>query len=239
MPPGCGAVSCYFNPRPLAGATTGTKPPCWNLPFQSTPPCGGDNIPTAGSCERRYFNPRPLAGATCRKQRAGICKSISIHAPLRGRPALVPFGLPPLQFQSTPPCGGDRGKPEPVRNGPYFNPRPLAGATKREFDKNLKAANFNPRPLAGATPTGGWKSRRHGNFNPRPLAGATHFQALLAGYAEISIHAPLRGRLPRRRVCRSQPISIHAPLRGRPDKFYVAHEDDAISIHAPLRGRHW
>ena len=118
-----------FNPRPLAGATdVAIDVVVFNgisihaplrgrhstlvalmisLPFQSTPPCGGDVI--------------------FRAFRGNI--HISIHAPLRGRPAVsyavVPFGL----FQSTPPCGGDRLSFLPCGQLNYFNPRPLAGAT--------------------------------------------------------------------------------------------------------------
>ena len=125
----CLAASWDFNPRPLAGATdVAIDVVVFNgisihaplrgrhstlvalmisLPFQSTPPCGGDVI--------------------FRAFRGNI--HISIHAPLRGRPAVsyavVPFGL----FQSTPPCGGDRLSFLPCGQLNYFNPRPLAGAT--------------------------------------------------------------------------------------------------------------
>ena len=56
---------------------------------------------------------------------------ISIHAPLRGRQMIEPYGLYVAGFQSTPPCGGDGPRityPNPKLD---FNPRPLAGATER------------------------------------------------------------------------------------------------------------
>ncbi len=98
--------------------------------FQSTPPCGGDPTGAAGGPPYHNFNPRPLAGATVfsrgpgfvyvyfnPRPLAGATKSynsvadlatISIHAPLRGRPSgrCKQFGI--KLFQSTPPCGGDR-----------------------------------------------------------------------------------------------------------------------------------
>ena len=121
--------------------------------FQSTPPCGGDLIcfscwrltpdfnprPLAGATPRlvitpsssRDFNPRPLAGATLRFRRAWEVRYISIHAPLRGR-QIQGSGLEKAErFQSTPPCGGDRSFIISSSNPPYFNPRPLAGATKQ------------------------------------------------------------------------------------------------------------
>ena len=75
-----------FNPRPLAGATTNLAASVIDVTFQSTPPCGGDQDLKAIS---------------------GVPASISIHAPLRGRP-FSSAALPVLPlFQSTPPCGGD------------------------------------------------------------------------------------------------------------------------------------
>ena len=54
-----------FNPRPLAGATTG-RYPRKGVFFD--------------------FNPRPLAGATQDELLEEVKRPISIHAPLRGRP---------------------------------------------------------------------------------------------------------------------------------------------------------
>ena len=53
-------------------------------------------------------------------------------------------------------------------------------------------------------------------FNPRPHAGATVVHLLQVSGYQISIHAPMRGRLqiddP---VQQQRAISIHAPMRGR------------------------
>ena len=118
-----------FNPRPLAGATA----PCQfvrphyrisihaplrgrhemeqiyvnSIKFQSTPPCGGDELTILLFGKEKNFNPRPLAGATWRSLQKATGGPISIHAPLRGRLASS-FSSPfLLLFQSTPPCGGD------------------------------------------------------------------------------------------------------------------------------------
>ena len=53
--------------------------------FQSTPPCGGDSTSLRLKRMQPDFNPRPLAGATYSGPWCGLSRSISIHAPLRGR----------------------------------------------------------------------------------------------------------------------------------------------------------
>ena len=102
------AQTTDFNPRPLAGATLSclklsirsrfqSTPPCGGdqLPyitigsvtiFQSTPPCGGDHHDGQGGKAAQDFNPRPLAGATTMMDKVEKQRKISIHAPLRGRP---------------------------------------------------------------------------------------------------------------------------------------------------------
>ena len=77
--------------------------------------------------------------------------SISIHAPLRGRPGVWACHSP----------------------GSDFNPRPLAGATGLHQRHGDNRQDFNPRPLAGATPSCHLQVVGAANFNPRPLAGAT------------------------------------------------------------------
>ena len=167
------SYSTYFNPRPLAGATESERHWCWyhaisihaplrgrpssskvwvvGLPFQSTPPCGGDSRWQFVYYSSGYFNPRPLAGATHVAKDSitvdelfqstppcggdlwveahCIATEISIHAPLRGRRGLCPRVGAGGKFQSTPPCGGDLGKRHPQPDPGDFNPRPLAGAT--------------------------------------------------------------------------------------------------------------
>ena len=87
----------------------------------------------------RHFNPRPLAGATWTCLHKWQAAQISIHAPLRGRHRQLDFRFRPRdfnprplagatqakemtwtiqEFQSTPPCGGDRkGKGVTAWNG--------------------------------------------------------------------------------------------------------------------------
>ena len=116
---------------------------------------------------------------------------ISIHAPLRGRPAVVERFRHQSQFQSTPPCGGDRDYRAWTKAIHDFNPRPLAGATNGYMGLVLYNKISIHAPLRGR----------------RPLFGVG------AGRVRISIHAPLRGR-PIFDVAQkfNSFISIHAPL---------------------------
>ena len=107
-----------------------------------------------------------------RRQVDTMVDDISIHAPSRGRPCLfVIFALPA-----------------------YFNPRPLAGATRQQADLRFSPefqstpprggdpnAISSSRPIArfqSTPPRGGDDKTYYGvgyqqDFNPRPLAGAT------------------------------------------------------------------
>ncbi len=139
--------------------------------FQSTPPCGGDHnnrkdcaeqsdfnprplagatIPTL-SWERDtpYFNPRPLAGATKHPFMRPAYLKISIHAPLRGRRKALAASLQEEKFQSTPPCGGDLVVMSKADIDKHFNPRPLAGATRRHPDGKHGANISIHAPLRG------------------------------------------------------------------------------------------
>ena len=72
----------------------------------------------------------------------------------------------------------------------------------------------------------------------RPLRGATLNAAAERWGVEISIHAPLAGRDPRRRKKDTDNrISIHAPLAGRDLAAALeAQEDAAFQSTRPLRG---
>ena len=164
-----------FNPRPLAGATGVLLHAGRNLGnFNPRPLAGATTSQIELKCGFYYFNPRPLAGATELPGAVDQLWAISIHAPLRGRPGdfwmtadeaaisihaplrgrLHFSGLPALpvsQFQSTPPCGGDELSVKLLSERQHFNPRPLAGATRRPCFRLPPLPDFNPRPLAGAT----------------------------------------------------------------------------------------
>ena len=77
-----GAISIH---APLRGRRMANKIlPC-GAEFQSTPPCGGDEGKRSVGINVNNFNPRPLAGATNDDSRYFNKRTISIHAPLRGR----------------------------------------------------------------------------------------------------------------------------------------------------------
>ena len=248
----------YFNPRPHAGATSFDLFGFSRCLFQSTPPCGGDVAANFVDKNHNDFNPRPHAGATLPENgltviplfqstppcggdacpaKLGQNWAISIHAPMRGR--LVSTRSPQMitKFQSTPPCGGDPPTGAWKSRKPDFNPRPHAGATFSPFFTKKLPINFNPRPHAGAT------NSLFGNFY----------------FPDISIHAPMRGRLPRSRWFlgdRDFNPRPHAGATGaswsdgpngsnfnpRPHAgaTYIVLPGaklTEISIHAPMRGR--
>ena len=79
---------------------------------------------------------------------------------------------------------------------------------------------------------------RSSNFNPRSLTGATILWGKFACLIIISIHAPLRERLPPILTgVLAIGISIHAPLRERQWVNLCGEQQNPISIHAPLRER--
>ena len=100
-----------FNPRPLAGATTG----CRISGFSSLD-----------------FNPRPLAGATACTPPSTRNTSISIHAPSRGRQQDCRGHQRRRPISIHAPSRGRPGCGKDCSVIPCdFNPRPLAGATVR------------------------------------------------------------------------------------------------------------
>ena len=162
------------------------------------------------------FNPRPLAGATPAVHADVLCPGISIHAPLRGRPppgwaeALV------IEFQSTPPCGGDQQVWIPSnRRYPISIHAPLRGRPAGMDTVQSAVSDFNPRPLAGAT-----------GIILRRWSGVT-----------ISIHAPLRGRHGGVLIVYNTDKFQSTPPCGGDNTPVHARFFRHISIHAPLRGR--
>ena len=55
--------------------------------FRSTPPCGGDVLALEPGTTRERFDPRPRVGATCVHNFIFHIHTVSIHAPVWGRPA--------------------------------------------------------------------------------------------------------------------------------------------------------
>ena len=140
--------------------------------FQSTPPCGGDSQSLCSASSSWISIHAPLRGRQKCHSFGHGAYVISIHAPLRGRPFSSIILTRRIEFQSTPPCGGDE--------------------YRQAIEQELN--NFNPRPLAGATPCVSDRWEHLGDFNPRPLAGTTSWMPRATLKLTISIHAPLRGR---------------------------------------------
>ena len=122
---------------PLRGRRTPGQMVDAGLPFQSTPPCGGDlmevfavltsfisiHAPLRGRHIFRspcpfsslFQSTPPCGGDRCLCDNGTMVLKISIHAPLRGRPASGSSVASMTKFQSTPPCGGDSPRPPSLR----------------------------------------------------------------------------------------------------------------------------
>ena len=142
----------------------------------------------------------------------------------------------------------------------HFNPRSLTGATVSYF-QSQKSEQFQSTLPYGSDKVETAVPSKPPNFNPRSLTGATQVNSFLFPAGGISIHAPLRERLPdAKKYLYGNTISIHAPLRERPHQYqqqehchrkfqstlpYGSDKQDnakaaiidCISIHAPLRER--
>ena len=122
------------------------------------------------------FNPRPREGATSWKFDLKCqYKKVSIHAPVKGRHQRRRCHRCPYQVSIHAPVKG-RPIPKTATDSlePRFNPRPREGATK---ERRLS-------PLAS------------GCFNPRPREGATFLETCWKLFwLNVSIHAPVKGRL--------------------------------------------
>ena len=141
-------------------------------------------------------------------------------------------------FQSTLPRGSDGTCAERKPGAEYFNPRSLAGATRRTFGAVSLIRDFNPRSLAGATLAG---RRRQAHASISIHAPSRERQAPLsvgASYWRISIHAPSRERPGQiNRVALATSDFNPRSLAGATGKLVVIVLYDTISIHAPSRER--
>ena len=187
-----------FNPRPLAGATTGKVNKELFLIISIHAPIRGRRRCTDSRRESTDFNPRPHTGATTlsfifcttrkfqstppyggdRCDRPGDpAAGISIHAPIRGRPDTGVMLVSENPFQSTPPYGGDRRL--------FVCPADFVISIHAPIRGRQPVLEFlGPDTEFQSTPPYGGDTYlimlhfRYPYFNPRPHTGATkhHFQ---------------------------------------------------------------
>ena len=139
------------------------------------------------------FNPRSLAGATDDAMAEIKSIDISIHAPSRERPDTEDMRKIIIVISIHAPSRERLGQ-YPQEDKLYnFNPRSLAGATRRpnaaDCQQNISIhAPSRERPILPVLTL----SYKH--FNPRSLAGATLLVTPAPTPLSISIHAPSRER---------------------------------------------
>ena len=250
----------HFNPRPLAGATPWKPLPTWKFSnFNPRPLAGATGTHFLDGLGFRHFNPRPLAGATRQPVCFHGCQRISIHAPLRGRLNTTPAVLMGWTISIHAPLRGRHGtaRSEPISSN--FNPRPLAGATPivrmvggevrisihaplrgrpDAIDKISRVERFQSTPPCGGDLPVVFAMSPAAIFQSTPPCGGDQLRGAVTGRSiEISIHAPLRGRLQDRRTGIPAPDFNPRPLAGATAGHCSDHRAASISIHAPLRGR--
>ena len=204
------------------------------------------------------FNPRSLAGATDDAMAEIKSIDISIHAPSRERPDTEDMRKIIIVISIHAPSRERLGQ-YPLEDKLYnFNPRSLAGATRRpnaaDCQQNisihapsrerpilpvltLSYKHFNPRSLAGATASTKVTEWRN-LFQSTLPRGSDSYYLEYVGRCNISIHAPSRERLcvtvAMRAIGRFQ-----STLPRGSDGYYFSHRRNfgEISIHAPSRER--
>ena len=113
---------------------------------------------------------------------------------------------------------------------------PLRGRRLMRYSRRARLT-FQSTPPCGGDSSGSRSSGARRHFNPRPLAGATQRCRETVAVSEISIHAPLRGRLAEEGFNFTAVKFQSTPPCGGDDRDEAALLEFAISIHAPLRGR--
>ena len=142
---------------------------------------------------------------------------ISIHAPIRGRPGNHGHGALRLYFnprphtgatrfciahhsfilfQSTPPYGGDLMNLTTIRLTTIFQSTPPYGGDLYGDSHSSVFSLFQSTPPYGGDRRPGLLALLPWYFNPRPHTGATGLSEIPGRPVPISIHAPIRGRLP-------------------------------------------
>ena len=194
----------YFNPRAPCGARREICLPCCRTDCISThAPLAGRDLPVSALAAsdmisthaplagRDYHHPvkhnhlqkfqptRPLRGATVITTSKQKSRRISTHAPLAGRDAFEQGSISIPKIIST--------------------HAPLAGRDKNDCSYDHCYNNFNPRAPCGARLGKVGKVFDPPLFQPtRPLRGATTDPVTHLTDSEISTHAPLAGRDPKK-----------------------------------------
>ena len=98
------------------------------------------------------FNPRPRVGATVDLWGVLTVVRVSIRAPVWGRRLENLRACSHAEFQSAPPCGGDRTGGQVAVPNRSFNPRPRVGATGNRVWSDEGAAVSIRAPVWGRRP---------------------------------------------------------------------------------------
>ena len=191
--PFCPDKKCQISIHaPLRGRRASSAYPASSASFQSTPPCGGDFGFTFTSSPALRFQSTPPCGGDPPTADDKQAFEISIHAPLRGRPAPRVALLIIARISIHAPLRGRPVSRSHQTSKRHFNPRPLAGATGHDLWPRTGHYISIHAPLRGRP-----GKRRPGelvsDFNPRPLAGATDTVKYIYRYPKFQSTPPCGG----------------------------------------------
>ncbi len=164
-------------------------------------------------------------------------RSVSIHAPVWGRPRLSAVRTRQQRFQSTPPCGGDKLLGIGLSQVIAFQSTPPCGGDVG----NLRRTHVDPVSIHA--PVWGRRSpsrhvRPSNSFQSTPPCGgdAAVADGLFVDQGFQST-PPCGGDPDEPWTATGQAVSIHAPVWGRPVVEVSGGIGIAVSIHAPVWGR--
>ena len=158
-----------------------------NIPFQ--PIFGGSNRPHAANMSTT----QELAKNTEELATCGSTRAARPKRPRVGATSFRPSSDVVIQFQSTPPCGGDRASPSVLPWVSSFNPRPRVGGDEVALIIQERLHRFNPRPRVGGDRTATTFCPSNCCFNPRPRVGGDDKRGKKITEVCVSIHAPVWG----------------------------------------------
>ena len=212
----------FQSTHPLRGATLLCLRRAKNKRISIHAPLAGcDKPPNQAQVKIFYFNPRTPCGVRPSRScsRPSTTATFQSTHPLRG--ATAGTGFEPIaqgHFNPRTPCGVRLNISMIIASAVmYFNPRTPCGVRQKIQNHKDSAKYFNPRTPCGVRQGGALFYRAALYFNPRTPCGVRrciHFDKFQP--QTISIHAPLAGCDPRRKLlCNNKTVfqSTH-PLRG-------------------------
>ena len=195
--PACSSRSTFQSTLPVRGATQKgmNYDKVLNISIHA-PRAGSDNSRAVGFPFKIHFNPR----SPCGERLLPIAFSLALvyfnpRSPCGERLILWEVHSCNFNFNPRSPCGERPGLGSSfVRRFGFQSTLPVRGATSVPAGRECKPCDFNPRSPCGERHVRiRWRIVRNLFQSTLPVRGATNLISDLAGFPEISIHAPRAG----------------------------------------------